>query len=233
MDSCSRVRSPRKVIDSTDLRITLQMASLATILCIAYGLPLAWVLARKRFPGRGLLEALVMLPLVLPPTVVGYYLLRLFGQGSEFGRFLTNDLGVSLVFTWQGAAIAASILAAPLLIRTAQNAFEDVDPELERVASTLGHSRVAVLRTITLPLAMRGILAGVALAFARAIGEFGATVMVAGNIPGKTRTLSVAVYDAVQAGDPERANATALVLITMSAVSLFAFTYAAGLFGKR
>lgn len=221
------------MIDSDDLRITLQMATLATVLCVMYGLPLAWVLATKRFPGRGLVEALVMLPLVLPPTVVGYYLLRLFGQSSAFGRFLTDELGVNLVFTWQGAAIAASILSAPLLIRTAQTAFEDVDPELERVASTLGRSRFAVLRTITLPLAMRGILAGTALAFARAVGEFGATIMVAGNIPDKTRTLSVAVYDAVQAGDAERANATALVLISMSAVSLFFFTYAAGLFGKR
>jgi molybdate transport system permease protein len=221
------------VIDSDDVRLTLQVATLATLLCMLFGLPLAWVLARKRFPGRGLLEAAVTLPLVLPPTVVGYYMLRTLGQGSAIGRFLTDDLGVRLVFTWEGAAIAASVLSAPLLIRTAQTAFEQVDPELERVASTLGRSRIAVLRTITLPLAMRGILAGVALAFARAVGEFGATVMVAGNIPGKTRTLSVAVYDAVQAGDTERANATALLLVSMSAVSLLAFTYAAGLFGKR
>lgn len=221
------------MIESDDLRITLQVASLATLLCIAYGLPLAWILARKRFPGRGLLEAVVTLPLVLPPTVVGYYLLRGLGQGSALGRFLSDDLGIRLVFTWEGAAIAASILAAPLLIRTAQTAFEQVDPELERVASTLGRSRFAVFRTITAPLAMRGILAGIALAFARAVGEFGATIMVAGNIPGETRTLSVAVYDAVQAGDVDRANTTALVLIGMSAVSLFAFTYAAGLFGKR
>lgn len=221
------------MIDSDDLRLTLQVATLATVLCMLYGLPLAWVLARKRFPGRGLLEAAVTLPLVLPPTVVGYYMLRSLGQGSAFGRFLTNDLGVTLVFTWEGAAIAASILSAPLLIRTAQTAFEQVDPELERVASTLGRSRAAVFRTITLPLAMRGIIAGVALAFARAVGEFGATVMVAGNIPGKTRTLSVAVYDAVQAGDAGRANATALLLVSMSAISLLAFTYAAGLFGKR
>lgn len=141
-------------------------------------------------------------------------------------------MGVQLVFTWQGAALAASILSAPLLIRTAQTAFEQVDPELERVASTLGRSRVAVFATVTAPLAMRGMIAGVALAFARALSEFGGTVMVAGNIPGKTRTLSVAVYDAVQAGDIDKANATALVLISMSLVSLFAFTYAAGLFAR-
>lgn len=221
------------MINFDDLRISLQVAALATALCIAYGLPLAWVLARKRFPGRGLLEAAVTLPLVLPPTVVGYYLLRSLGQGSAFGRFLADDLGVNLVFTWQGAAIAVSILSAPLLIRTAQTAFEQVDPELERVAATLGRPAISVFSTITLPLALRGILAGLALAFARAVGEFGATVMVAGNIPGRTRTLSVAVYDAVQAGDLERANMTALVLLAMSAVSLFAFTYAAGLFGRR
>lgn len=220
-------------VDGDDVRLSLQVAGLATALCIGYGIPLAWALARRRFPGRGLLEALVTLPLVLPPTVVGYYLLRGLGQSSGFGRFLSDDVGVQLVFTWWGGALAASVLSAPLLIRTAQTAFEQVDPELERVASTLGRSRGAVFWTITVPLALRGIVAGIALAFARAVGEFGATVMVAGNIPGRTRTLSVSVYDAVQAGDLERANASALVLISMSAVSLVAFTYAAGLFSKR
>lgn len=220
-------------MDIDDLRISLQVAALSTLLCIGYGLPLAWLLARKRFLGRGVLEALVTLPLVLPPTVVGYYLLRGLGQGSALGRFLSNDVGLRLVFTWEGAGLAASVLAAPLLIRTAQTAFELVDPELERVAATLGRSRLGVLFSVTLPLAARGIVAGVALAFARSIGEFGATIMVAGNIPGKTRTLSVAVYDAVQAGEVGKANEMALVLVGISALSLFAFTYAAGLFGRR
>lgn len=220
-------------MDIDDLRISLQVSALSTLLCVAYGLPLAWVLARKRFLGRGLLEALVTLPLVLPPTVVGYYLLRGLGQSSALGRFLANDIGLRLVFTWEGAGLAASVLAAPLLIRTAQTAFELVDPELERVAATLGRSRLGVFFSVTLPLAARGIAAGVALAFARSIGEFGATIMVAGNIPGKTRTLSVAVYDAVQAGEVGRANEMALVLVGISALSLFAFTYAAGLFGRR
>lgn len=220
-------------MDIDDARISLQVAALSTVLCVLYGMPLAWLLARKRFPGRGLLEGLVTLPLVLPPTVVGYYLLRGLGEGSALGRFLSDDIGLRLVFTWEGGGLAASVLAAPLLIRTAQTAFEQVDPELERVAATLGRSRPAVLVTVTLPLAARGIVAGIALAFARSIGEFGATVMVAGNIPGKTRTLSVAVYDAVQAGDIGRANETALVLVGISALSLFAFTYAAGLFGRR
>lgn len=220
-------------MDINDARISLQVAALSTVLCVLYGIPLAWLLGRKRFIGRGLLEALVTLPLVLPPTVVGYYLLRGLGEGSALGRFLGNDIGLRLVFTWEGAGLAASVLAAPLLIRTAQTAFEQVDPELERVAATLGRSRPAVFATVTLPLAARGIAAGIALAFARSIGEFGATVMVAGNIPGKTRTLSVAVYDAVQAGDVGKANETALALVAISTLSLFAFTYAAGLFGRR
>ncbi len=212
-------------VDLTDLRLSLQVAGLATLLCILVGIPLAWALARYRFPGRTVVEALTTLPLVLPPTVVGYYLLRSVGRSSAFGRFLEDDVGVRLVFTWEGAALAAAVLSAPLLIRTAQAAFAEVDPELERVAATLGRSRLEVFFTVTLPLAVRGVSAGIALAFARAAGEFGATVMVAGIIPGKTRTLSVAVYDAVQAGDLGRANATALVLIAISLASLLLFSW--------
>jgi len=221
------------VIDPDDLRLSLQVAALATLLCIVAGTPIAWVLARGRFPGRGLLEVLVTLPLVLPPTVVGYYLLRGLGRGSAFGRFLEDDLGFRIVFTWQGAAIGAAILSVPLLIRTAQTAFEQVDPELERVAATLGRRRWQVFMTVTLPLSIRGLSAGIALAFARAIGEFGATVMVAGNIPGRTRTLSVAVYDSLQAGDLGRANTAALVLILINVLSLLVFSYSAGFFRPR
>jgi molybdate transport system permease protein len=216
-------------VNLDDLRLSLQVAGLATVLCVLVGTPLAWILARWRFTGRTVLEVLVTLPLVLPPTVVGYYLLRALGRGSPLGRFLEDDLGVRLVFTWQGAALGAAILSAPLLIRTAQTAFEQVDPELELVAATLGRRRLAVFLTVTLPLSIRGISAGIALAFARAVGEFGATVMIAGNIPGRTRTLSVAVYDALQAGDTERANIAALVLILISVASLLAFGYSAGL----
>ncbi len=213
-------------VNFDDVRISLQVAGLATALCILIGVPLAWALARYRFRGHALVSAVVTLPLVLPPTVVGYYLLRLFGRGSAFGRFLEDDVGARLVFTWQGAALGAAVLSAPLLIRTAQAAFEQVDRELERVAATLGRSRLEIFFTITLPLAMPGVAAGVALAFARAIGEFGATVMIAGNIPGKTRTMSVSVYDAVQAGDLARANATALILIAISLLSLLVFAAA-------
>ncbi|HEU4758956.1 MAG TPA: molybdate ABC transporter permease subunit [Dehalococcoidia bacterium] len=212
-------------VNLTDLRLSLQVAGLATLLCIVVGIPLAWALARYRFAGRTVVEALTTLPLVLPPTVVGYYLLRGVGRSSALGRFLEDDIGVRLVFTWEGAALAAAVLSAPLLIRTAQAAFAEVDPELERVAATLGRSRLQVFFTVTLPLAIRGVSAGIALAFARAAGEFGATVMVAGIIPGKTRTLSVAVYDAVQAGDLGRANATALVLIAISLSSLLLFSW--------
>lgn len=213
-------------IDPADVRITLQVATLATMLCIIFGVPTAWVLARYRFPGHAFVEALVTLPLILPPTVVGYYLLRTFGQSSPIGRFLDEELGVHLVFTWWGAAIAASILSAPLLIRTAQAAFERVDPELERVAATLGRTPVGVFFAVTLPLAVRGVAAGIALAFARAAGEFGATIMIAGNIPGETRTLPVSVYDAVQVGDIARANATALLLISITMGVLLFFTWA-------
>jgi molybdate transport system permease protein len=221
-----------KAIDASDIIITLQVATLATLLSILVGIPLAWILARYRFRGRAIVEALTTLPLVLPPTVVGYYLLRALGRSSASGRFLEDNLGVRLVFTWQGAAIAAAILSMPLLIRTAQSAFEQVDPELERVAATLGRSRVSIFFSVTLPLAMRGVAAGIALAFARAAGEFGATVMVAGNIPGKTRTLPIAVYDAVQAGDIARANATALLLVGISLSCLLLFSWTTLLFRR-
>ncbi|HXH22070.1 MAG TPA: molybdate ABC transporter permease subunit [Dehalococcoidia bacterium] len=212
-------------IDLSDLRLTLQVSFGATLLCVAIGLPIAWLLARHEFRGKAIVEALTTLPLVLPPTVVGFYLLRAAGRSSPVGRFLEDEIGVRLVFTWEGAAIAAAVLSAPLLIRSAQAGFAEVDPELERVAATLGRTPLGVFFTITLPLAIRGVAAGVGLAFARAAGEFGATVMVAGNIPGRTRTMSVAVYDAVQAGDFERANATALVLILMSVASLAVFSW--------
>lgn len=209
-------------VDLTDLRLTLQVAGGATLLSLLVGLPLAWFLARRRFRGRALVEALVTVPMVLPPTAVGFYLLRLFGHGSPVGRFLEREVGVRLVFTWEGAAVAAAVLSFPLLVLSARAAFAEVDPEYERVAASLGRSPLAVFFTVTLPLAVRGVVAGTALAFARAMGEFGATVMVAGNIPGKTRTLPMTVYDAVQAGDYGKANAAALVLITVSVAAVTA-----------
>ena len=210
-------------VDFTALRLSLQVAALATGICIAVGLPLAWFLARRRFWVTEVLSAAAMLPLVLPPTVIGYYLLTALGRNSVFGRFLEDRLGIHLVFTWQGAGIAAAVMAVPLLVMTARAGFESVDPELERVALTLGRSRLAVFFTITLPLASPGVLAGVALAFARAMGEFGATLMVAGSIPGRTRTMPLAVYDAVQSGDMALANTLALILTLTSMAMLAVF----------
>jgi molybdate transport system permease protein len=210
-------------VDFTALRLSLQVAALATGICIAVGLPLAWFLARRRFWVTEVLAAAAMLPLVLPPTVIGYYLLTALGRSSVFGRFLEDHLGIRLVFTWQGAGIAAAVMALPLLVMTARAGFESVDPELERVGLTLGRSRLAVFFTITLRLASPGVLAGVALAFARAIGEFGATLMVAGSIPGRTRTMPLAVYDAVQSGDMALANTLALVLTLTSMAMLAVF----------
>ncbi|HZZ11352.1 MAG TPA: molybdate ABC transporter permease subunit, partial [Paraburkholderia sp.] len=152
-----------------------------------------------------------MLPLVLPPTVLGYYLLVLLGRRGVIGAWL-DKLDIQLVFTWQGAVIASTVVAFPLVLKSARAAFESVDPQLERAARTLGVSETALFFRVTLPLAARGILAGGLLAFARALGEFGATLMIAGNLPGRTQTLSVAVYSAVQAGDDS--TATILVLVT-------------------
>lgn len=194
------------------LSLTLKVAGWATALNLVFGVAIGFVLARKRFPGRDLLDALLTLPLVMPPTVLGYYLLVLLGRHGPIGGWLQENFGINLIFTWQGAVIAATIVAFPLVFKSARAAFEAVDPQFEQAARVLRISEVAVFFRVTLPLAWRGILAGVLLAFARATGEFGATLMVAGSIPGKTQTLSVAVYEAVQAGQDNVANF--LVLVT-------------------
>ena len=194
--------------------LSLKVAGLATLAALALGIPLAWLLARRRIPLADLWATLVLLPLVLPPTVLGYYLLALIGRQSPIGRFLEERWGVTLVFTWKAAALASTVVSLPLVVRAVQAAIEAVDLDLEAAARTLGASDFAVLVHVTLPLAWRGILAGGVLAFARAIGEFGATLMVAGNIPGRTQTLPVAIYDAVQAGNDSLAN-TLVVLISL------------------
>ncbi|MFH0342721.1 MAG: molybdate ABC transporter permease subunit [Chromatiales bacterium] len=194
------------------MSLTLKVAGWATVLNLAFGVAIGFLLARKRFPGRDLLEALLTLPLVMPPTVLGYYLLVLLGRHGPIGGWLQENFGINLIFTWQGAVIAATIVAFPLVFKSARAAFEAVDPQFEQAARVLRISEIAVFFRVTLPLAWRGILAGVLLAFARATGEFGATLMVAGSIPGKTQTLSIAVYEAVQAGQDDVANF--LVLVT-------------------
>ncbi|CDZ94303.1 molybdate ABC transporter permease subunit [Pseudomonas saudiphocaensis] len=194
------------------LALSLKVAGFATVISLILGTATGFLLARVRFPGRDLLDTLLTLPMVLPPTVLGYYLLVLLGRRSAFGAWLQDTFGISLIFTWQGAVVAAAIVAFPLVFKPARAAFEGVDGQLENAARVLGVSELAIFFRVTLPLAWRGILAGVLLAFARALGEFGATLMVAGSIPGKTQTLSIAVYEAVQAGQDDVANT--LVLIT-------------------
>ena len=194
------------------LLLSLKVAGLATAIDLVLGVAVGWLLARRRFPGREFLDTVLTLPMVLPPTVLGYYLLVLIGRRGWLGGWLHDTFGINLIFTWQGAVIAASVVAFPLVFKPARAAFEAVDGQLEQAARILGMKEAAVFFRITLPLAWRGIMAGLLLAFARALGEFGATLMVAGSIPGKTQTLSIAIYEAVQADQDDTANL--LVLIT-------------------
>ncbi len=196
----------------TALGLSLKVAGTATLLCLVMGVAVGYLLARRRIPGRDLIDALLTLPLVLPPTVLGYFLLVVIGRQGALGAWLYEVFGIQLVFTWQGAVIAASLVAFPFTFKSARAAFEAVDRQLEEAARVLGVSEWAIFFRVSLPLAWRGILAGVLLSFARALGEFGATLMVAGSIPGHTQTLSIAVYEALQAGHDEAA--WTLVLIT-------------------
>jgi len=215
-------------VDLFPLWLSLRVAVTATLLTLALGLPLAWLLARVRFWGREVLSAVVTLPIVLPPTVLGYYLLLLLGKQGPIGHFLEANLGVTLVFTWYAAVVASAVVSMPLLVRAAQAAFEAIDPDLENAARTLGRSEMEIFVTITVPLAWQGILAGTVLAFARALGEFGATLMVAGNIPGSTQTMPVAIYDAVQAGNLDLANLLVLAITAATILALLALGKVAG-----
>ncbi|MGA2657116.1 MAG: molybdate ABC transporter permease subunit [Verrucomicrobiota bacterium] len=184
---------------------TGRMAALSTCLVLPVGLALAWWLARARWRGKALVETLVSLPLVLPPVVTGLVLLKLFGRRGPVGHWLYQQLGWDIVFTWKAVVLALAVMSLPLFVWAARAALEEVNPLFEQLARTLGAGEWRVLLTITLPLARRGIIAGTMLAFARALGEFGATIMVAGNIPGQTTTLPVAIYYSVQLGMDSRA----------------------------
>jgi len=202
------------------LSITLWIAVISSLLVLCSGVIVAYIFARRDFRGKEIAELFVTLPLVLPPTVIGYLLVILVGKNGFLGQLIFNVLGTGILFTWQAAVIAAYTVSLPLMVRTAKVAIEAVDKELEYAAYILGRSELETALLITLPLAKRGILAGFLLSFARAVGEFGATLMLAGNIPGKTNTMSISIYSAFQAGNNELANILVLVLIVMSLLSI-------------
>lgn len=211
------------------LGLSFRVAVLATALNGVVGVPLAYLLARRRFRGRALVDVLVTLPLVLPPTVTGYYLIVLFGRRGWLGAPLYALTGWSVAFTWYAAVVAATVMALPLLVRTARAAIESVDRDLEKAAYTLGRSEWRTALEVTVPLARNGIVAGLVLAFARALGEFGATLMLAGNIPGKTQTVPLAIYTAVQTGEQGTVLGMVAILTALSCGVLVA----AGRLGAR
>lgn len=198
--------------------LTVGVAVLSTLCILPFGVTLAWLLARRDWPGKAIVETLVALPLVIPPVATGLVLLKLFGRRGPIGGWLENTLGWEIVFTWRGVVIATAVMSFPLLVRTARVAFESVNPRLEHVARTLGAGPWRVFATITLPLAVRGLIAGAVLAFARALGEFGATIMVAGFIPGETATLALSIYHHVQLGQ----DSEAMTLLGVSVAIAFA-----------
>ena len=203
--------------------LSLKVSSVAIALMLPIAFGLAWLLARSRMPGKLLLDALVHLPLVLPPVVTGWLLLLAFGSQGPLGRVLGEWFGVSLMFRWTGAALAAAIMALPLMVRAMRISIEAVDRRLESAARTLGASPWHTFRTITLPLAAPGVLAGAVLGFARSIGEFGATITFVSNIPGETRTLPLAIYSALQVPGGESAvTRLALIAVALSLVALAA-----------
>lgn len=206
------------------LALTLKVALWATALNLVLGIGAGYLMAVRRFPGRELLDATLTLPMVMPPTVLGYYLLVLIGSQGPLGAWLKSTFGINLIFTWQAAVIAATVVSFPLVFKAARAAFESLDPQFAQAARALGVRDWAIFLRVSLPLAWRGILAGLLLSFARATGEFGATLMVAGSIPGKTQTLSIAVYEAVQAGQDTTAN----LLVLLTSVTCMAVLILAG-----
>jgi molybdate transport system permease protein len=214
----------------TAITLTLRIAVVATLVATPIGIGVAWILARKRFPGKMLLEALVHLPLVLPPVVTGYLLLLSFGRRGPIGEFLADTFGIVLSFRWTGAALACGIMAFPLLVRPIRLSFETIDMRLEQAAKTLGASPWRAFATITLPLALPGIIAGMVLCFAKAIGEFGATITFVSNIPGETQTIASAVYALIQTPTGDR---EAMQLIIVSIILAFGAMLASEWFARR
>lgn len=209
-------------IDWFPIWLSFQVATLATLVALVLGLSCGWLLAHKNFLGKEWLDSLIALPLVLPPTVLGYYLLVVLGNRSPVGQFFENTFGFRLTFTVTAAVIAATIHALPLMVKSVRAAFEQVPNQLESAARLLGASEWRVFFTITLPLAGRTVLAATVLAFARALGDFGVTIMIAGNIPGRTQTAAVAIYDYVQAGKDAQAAALVVVVSVLALVIMYA-----------
>jgi len=211
------------------LWLSLRVAVLATLISVAFGLWMAWVLANREFRGKELVDAMVTLPLVLPPTVLGYYLLVVLGTSSPLGHIYESLFGAPLVFTWQAAVVASTLHAIPLLTKSARAAFESTSRNYEKAARAMGASEWRVFWRVTLPLSRRAVAAASVTAFARALGDFGVTLMIAGNLPGKTQTAAVGIYDAVQRGDTRAAR----VLVLALSVATLAIVYAANRLGPR
>jgi molybdate transport system permease protein len=211
-------------MDSTllfSLKLSVQVATVATMFVVIVGLSAAYLLSRKNFFGKELLDILLTLPLVLPPTVIGYYLIVLFGRNGLLGQYLYTWTGWSIMFTWYAAVLASFVVALPLMVKTTRAAIESVDENLINASYTLGHSEWWTALKVILPLARKGIIAGTILSFARAMGEFGATLMLAGNLPGKTNTMPLAIYSAAASGDRSEANTMVLLFTLISGLFLY------------
>jgi molybdate transport system permease protein len=217
-------------IEAEALQLSLKVALTSVAVSLPLGVAVAWVLARCQFAGKIVLDGLVHLPLVVPPVVIGYLLLVIMGRQGALGSWLLETFGVSFAFSWRGAALAAGVMAFPLMVRAIRLSFESIDPRLEEAARTLGASPMSVFFSVTLPLAVPGILTGAILAFARSVGEFGATITFVSNIPSETRTLPLALYSLVQTPDGE---AGALRLVIISIVLAFAALFASELVARR
>ena len=202
---------------------------LATVIAFFLGVLFAYLLTKKKVPGKNIWETILILPMILPPSIVGYLLLKVFGKRGPIGAFLLDTFGIQIVFTWIACVIAATVVALPLMYQNAKGAFQSVDPSYERAAKTLGSSSFKVFRTVTFPLSGPGIVSGIVLTFARALGEFGATLMLAGNIPGKTQTIPTAIYYAVVVGKDEKASMLVLIMVLFS----FALVFGLNMWLKR
>ena len=221
-------------VESAALELSLRVGLVSVAASLPFGIAMAWLLARHRFPGKGLVSGAVHLPLVLPPVVVGYILLLLLGRHGPIGGFLYRDFGISIAFTWKGAALASAVMAFPLMVRAMQLSLEAVYQRLEAAARTLGAGRIRVFLTVTLPLMAPGILTGVILGFARSVGEFGATITFVSNIPGETRTLPLALYTLIQVpgGDWPAARIT-MISIAVALIAILASELAARRLDRR